>query len=399
MRRHLTLALSLVSVLLVIACRKATEPAALGPDPAASPADSPAPAAEDSEPSEHPGPNPTYEAYDGPLVAGDWSGVSLLDERGAVERVISDKPGHHPRWLEPGVSLVVLRHDKDLSLVEIDITSGVERTIARNLVGDSLECPKGSVYTLAEDYVGDHYTLEDFGESFTVQDDHQFLVSAESGVACVWLMDRNFNMHTAAVEAKVHLDDGAVDRRLLRANHCEPNPEWIDDDPLCTSLRLTVTNPSPNSKELEAMGPYQVRDGALWLRGRATNEPVAGPFPGHPNPEYPNYGEELIGLETFEPTSLSPSGRWAVLFGNGYWGDLYHMQWLLLDTQSGELFAITEPKWPAPLSHEALSRLEVDNDIVSESTKVWLSGDRLVMQTWLIIPGETVVEVPGDLAR
>lgn len=392
MRIHLGLTLSLLGLM---GCCKVSEPPVQEVRTPASPAAAPTPAAaeDEAEPSEGPTANPSYEAYDGPLVTSGWKGVLSLDASGEIERVISDKGGEHPRWLVPGESLVVLRRDKGLSLVEIEFASGAERVIARDLVGDALQCPEGSTYDL------DWASLEEFREELDVQDDWHLRVSAERGLACIWLMDRNFNMHSAAVEAKVHLDEGAVDRQLLRAMHCTPEPKWVDDDPACTSLRLLVEDSSPDSKELGAIGPHHVHDGAVWLRGQRNDELVAGPFPGHPNPEYPDDGDELLGLVTFEPASLSPSGRWAVLWGNSVWGDLLHSQWILLDTQSGEIFAVTEPKWPAPLSHEALSRLEVDNDIMPESTKVWLSGDRLVMGNWLIIPGEKVVELPGALAR
>jgi hypothetical protein len=323
-----------------------------------------------------------------------------LDDQGHPVETLTNREAIRPRWLVPGQSLLFLRQqDGRWQLVRLDLPSRAETVLVTDLVADGIDCPAPSS---APPPAADPDAVSNW---LDVHLDEDFQVGG--GLACVTFMDRNENMADVRMQAKVRLDDLTVERKLQISLHCEHEDEdagFSDGFPECDARELSFVVGAPVGPKTAAGGPYRVEEGRVLRRVDDHDELVAGPFPCIDDDGKPTTKDCPWGLPTFEPVSSSPSGRWVVLRGNYAEGDYIHSQWLLLDTHRGELFAIAEgtKAWPAPLTPAQLGALTYDtvvNGVVAETPMIWLAGDRLVIETRLILPGEAVVEMPGYLAR
>ncbi|MCA9705708.1 MAG: hypothetical protein KDK70_07665 [Myxococcales bacterium] len=376
----------------VVACRPEARSKAPSSGPAADPGSAKPSQADDSN-----------VPWSGPLVAGGAALVRLDDQGHPVETLTTGE-AIRPRWLVPGRSLLFLRHQgQQWQLVRLDLPARTETVLVADLVADGIACPGPPPAPRAPDPDADgDEGFDPLGE-LDVHVDWDFRVG--KGLACVTFMDRNENMADVRMQAKVRLDDHTVERKLEISLHCQHEDEdeaFSDAFPECDDVPLTVKG--LGSEEPSVIGPFRVEEGRVLRHVDGRDELVMGPFPCLDDEGKPSTEGCAWGLPTFGPESLSPSGRWVVLYGNHAEGDYMHAQWLLLDAHRGELFLIASDAkdWPAPLTPaqlEALTYEAVDNDVVGESPMLWLAGDRLVIETQLIRPGEAVVKLPGYLAR
>lgn len=390
MRAWVWLAMGLVACRSSAAPHQSAEPGPAAPASTATGSSAPPPAAEaEVEPL---GPEislktTSWYPYDGPLLVGGRSGLTLLDPKGEHPVVIRDRPCYFPRWLRPGETVLVLRSERDQpdqperwSMLEVDIRRRSERVLVPDLLASLTRCPDGSTEELG--------WLE-------IHSDEDFRVDAERGLACMIMMDRNLNMADFMVETKVGLISRVASTRVQFGVHCGQEVR-SSFDPDCESTTVRVGSPSLPRELLE---PYRVEQGALLRRTGDKDEVVAGPFPPLDDDGEPS-AQGLRGLASFGVHSVSPSGRWALLMGNEAEGDYFHYDWLLLDVQQGELYAITEAAWPDPLPGDELGTLDsLGNDIFAETTTLWISDDRLIVDERLVRPGEAVVDLPGMLVR
>jgi hypothetical protein len=167
-------------------------------------------------------------------------------------------------------------------------------------------------------------------------------------------------------------------------------------------------SPAPITADADAQHPYFIAKGALhrWrASGRA--ERVWGPF-AEPPPRRATMSELDpidVGLASFEPVALTASGRYLILLGNKSKGDVGHVQPLLLDRSTGDLFALPETMreaWPAPLEVDAIEQsgngqLESMWVLLDERPRILPERDRYALGDMLFEPGVGARPLPGRL--
>jgi hypothetical protein len=167
-------------------------------------------------------------------------------------------------------------------------------------------------------------------------------------------------------------------------------------------------SPAPIVVTADEQHPYYVGKGALHrAREKGRAERVWGPF-AKPPPREVGLSELDpidVGFDTFEPVALTASGRYLILLGNVFKGDVGHMQALLLDRSSGELFPIPEKPsevWPAPLDLDAIATIGDGNVetlwvTLDERPRMLPERDRFALADVLFEPRVGATKLPGRL--
>jgi hypothetical protein len=169
-------------------------------------------------------------------------------------------------------------------------------------------------------------------------------------------------------------------------------------------------SPAPFEVTADEQHPYYVDEGALHRhRANAANakaERVWGPFPKPPPREVTMSELDPIdsGFDTFEPVATTASGRYLILLGNLAKGDVAHLQALLLDRSTGDLFPIPQrpSDWPAPLELDAIATigegwLEALWVFFDERPRILPERDRFALGQLLLEPGVGAKRLPGRL--
>jgi hypothetical protein len=90
----------------------------------------------------------------------------------------------------------------------------------------------------------------------------------------------------------------------------------------------------------------------------------------------------------FAPVQLSPSGRWRLLVGHEEQGDLLHLDLLLLDRKTGQVFALKPGPWPGALGPAELKAYPQDFQTAEHDDERWLPhSDVLLVGDLVIVPG------------
>src|SRR5262249_10141111 len=149
--------------------------------------------------------------------------------------------------------------------------------------------------------------------ALAVQAREDIHLDADGAHLCVLLQDRNVNMMSFARSARVDLKTHKVeDRWTFWDSGCDGQPTGEAFD--CPEKE----KPKPEKKE----GTFPYRYEAHKLIG----------------PGAKNLG--AIGDFILDEAAASPSGRWVILAGNLEEGDYIHMNFLLLDRQTGEVLPL-----------------------------------------------------------
>lgn len=311
-----------------------TEPSNAPPKAAAGPTAAPAPNPPASAASAPPRPA----LPEGTLVVGGPDGIVELGLDGSVKRILTKTPASAPRFAPGGRDVLFLARDKhELRVVSRD---GRERVVA--------------TLPMRKECVSPEKTLSPHEES-------DFIVDPKKGVACLRLADRNANMMSIGVVARVELATGKAK----------------------TAVSLSLSEPCRAEKIAESLLDCE-------YGGEVNQNGKPAKTEGSRLPA--GYHEE----------SRSPSERWAVVTGNVQEGDYIHRDLYLFDTSAGRIYPVVKGNWPAPIPAEMLGKGGPDAtaDAVGESTIRWLGvADWLLVDNLLIAPGERVSELPGDLAR
>jgi hypothetical protein len=265
------------------------------------------------------------------IVAGE-GGIDEITLEGKTTRKLSRTPASRPRWLHPTGDVLFVVPSK-LELRRLSPATGKEEVIAR--------LPRGEACRSLQ--------------PLSVQEDMDFIIDMKRSVACLSLMDRNMNMMSLRLDARVNLTTHEVKSGV-------------------------VTDLSHNCKEdPKAQAIFDCS------RERFFNPPAPAPPPAG-----------LALPAGFHVESRSPSGRWLALGGEVIEGDYMHRKLLLLDSETRRVYPIVEGPWPRPLAPESPSDTV---DVVGESTIRWVQRvDALVVDMLLVKPGEQTVRLSGDVA-
>jgi hypothetical protein len=264
------------------------------------------------------------------LIVASEGGIDEVTLEGTTTRKLSRTPARRPRRLHPtGDVLFVVPSSLELRRLSPD--TGKEEVIAR--------LPRGETCRPLQ--------------PLSVQEDMDFVIDMKRSVACLSLMDRNMNMVSLQVNARVNLTTHEVKSAIVidLSHTCKEDPKA---HAIFDCSRETSSNP--------------------------------------PAPDPPG----LVLPAGFHVESRSPSGRWFVLGGEVTEGDYIHRKLLLLESETRRVYPIVEGPWPRPIAPES----PFDTvDVVSESTIRWIQRlDVLLVDMLLVKPGERTVRLAGDVA-
>jgi len=114
-----------------------------------------------------------------------------------------------------------------------------------------------------------------------------------------------------------------------------------------------------------------------------------------------------VSIEGYEVELTSPSGRWLLLGGDPEEGDYMYRRLVLLDRQSGELFALQSepgafPKALKPQGKRLRTPIRGAVRLQFEADVRWLGdsaeSELLVLGEVLVRPGERAFSIAGELA-
>ena len=264
------------------------------------------------------------------LIVASEGGIDEVTLEGTTTRKLSRTPASRPRRLPPtGDVLFVVPNSLELRRLSPD--TGKEEVIAR--------LPRGEACRPLQ--------------PLSVQEDTDFVIDMKRNVACLSLMDRNMNMVSLQVNARVNLTTHEVKSAVVidLSHTCKEDPK-----------------------------AHAIFD--------CSREPSFNP----PAPAPPG----LVLPAGFHVESRSPSERWLVLGGEVTEGDYIHRKLLLLDSETHRVYPIVEGPWPRPIAPGAAFDTV---DVVSESTIRWIQRlDVLLVDRLLVKPGERTVRLAGDIA-
>ena len=320
------------------------------------------------------------------LIVGSRRGLEAWHWDGSGKRVISRGPALHPRWLDEQ-SVLVVRPEVDGNLARgawlerIALDSG-ERTKVAAL-------PPFALADQIDSGADQQWSLD-------IQSANDFVVD-RSGSACVSLMDRNLNMMSAKLFARIDLSTGQVSRSfyLLDPGAMPPAlPDGVkagklEDGDDCSPRAIAIVPIAPARTLPFAFDRERIveaREGKRVVRARI-----------------PGYSVEAAGN--------SPSGRWTLLGGDLEAEDYVHRQLVLLDRATGDLFPIRPNggAWPAPLVASGnkspprfATPVKHTVQVVGESDVRWLSrapdAEILIVEGLVVSPGAGSFDVGGEIA-
>jgi hypothetical protein len=296
------------------------------------------------------------------IVAGD-KGVQEVRADGTVARVLSKTAAMRPRWAPDRRSIYFLTRGGLIRA--ITVANGAERTIAT--------LPKSfTICQGAPDYQPGHkFPIS----QLSPQEDDDFVIDASGDAACLDLKDRNVNMVNVDVALYVDFRNGRVQQQMTMPECGAPK---IAE---CTS---PLASPEPTPKP----APFDLDDKGRLVRRDGKKKIVV---------------VSAIGSGDFAPGLVSPSGQWMTITGNEETGDYIHRQLFLLDRMSGKIWPVRKDVKQPLTAAQILDpqREQIDTvDVVGESPIRWLANPELLLvDSLLVTPGKTAVELPGDIAR
>ncbi|MEY4509306.1 MAG: hypothetical protein RLZZ450_1428 [Pseudomonadota bacterium] len=356
------------------------------------------------------------------LIVADEAGLSAYLWDGSAKRTLSAGSTLHPRWFDtngvvalavdapaaPGATATPARSSRDLArgarLERISLVDGTRRVLAQlppfTCVGPAQ--PTGEARPGAGEPV-----------SLGVQTTSEFKVDALKQVACLDLMDRNTNMATLGMRVRVDLSTGKVMRWMtLGAEDCPLPGDVLPGVPADDDVCNTVLAGAPSSFDPSPEGALQPLEGR---EGSAHPDPAKSAetsFPFGFDDERVTQLDALgkpagkVTVEGYEVELASPSGRWLLLGGDPEEGDYMYRRLVLLDRQSGELFALqsTAGAFPKPLKVQgkrlrtpvrgaSLLQFEADVRWLGDSAE----SELLVLGDLLVRPGDRAFSVAGEL--
>ncbi len=334
---------------LIAACSKTSAPAA-PPDAAPIAAVTP-----DAPPP--PAPPPSRAALH---VAGKQGIVEIGADGTIGRKLVATEDASSPRYL-PGRKGIVYLAGADVHVLSLD--TGKDEKIATMPTQAKCHADSEEDITLA------------------VQDRDDVRLDADGTHLCVLLQDRNVNMMSFARSVRVDLKSHKVeDRWTAWDSNC--------DEKATGEVLDCPQREAPAAPKKDASFPYRYEEHKLI------------------GPEGKNLGG--IGDFVLDTAPPSPSGRWVILAGNLEEGDYIHMNLLLLDRQTGEVFPLggESGKWPKPLKKKELKKPTREalgdraGDFVGESARYFLDDNTLVMDNALLfLDQKKVVAIPGELAE
>jgi hypothetical protein len=307
---------------------------------------------------------PTIAHAENLIVAGE-AGVQEVALDGKVVRKLSPTPAKQPRFVPDHSAIVFLTR-----------TGGELHSVALDGSGEKKLASLPKHYTIcadAADYQKGHrFSVDDLN----VQEDGDFELDKSGKAACLSLKDRNVNMLNVDVQFHVDLTTGKVHHHIESPDGCPARAPL----PKCESPDRPERKPPPKLS-------YDIDNHKL-VRWDGDKETVVSE----------------IGPDDFEAGEVSPSGRWETINGNESQGDYIHRDLFLLDRKEGKIWPVRLGAAPKPLSPrqvKGIGKIKIKTaDSVGESTVRWLFGqDILQVDTLIVSPGVSAIELPGDLAR
>lgn len=343
------------------------------------------------------------------LIVADQAGLSAYQWDGSGKRTVSAGSTLHPRRFDAS-SVLALAVDsgRDLAggarLERISLLDGTRRVLAQL---PPFACGTPPVAPTPEGVPPPAAAQPGPGgvevATLDVQTTSEFKVDAAKQVACLDLMDRNTNLATLGMRVRVDLTSGKVMRWMtLGAEDCQLPADVLpgvpEDDDVCNAI-LQGAPPA-----LEARG-----DAAQ----SAPSAPLSTPYPFGFDDERVTQLDAAgkatakVSIEGYEVELASPSGRWLLLGGDSEEADYMYRRLVLLDRQSGELFALQGEPGPFPKALKAqgkrlrtpirgAARLQFEADVrwLGDSAE----SELLVLGELLVRPGERAFSVAGELA-
>jgi hypothetical protein len=352
--------------------------AAPGPSPGA-PATAPAPS----------------EAAPPELIVGSARGLEAWSTSGKLERLISPGPALHPRWLD-GDSIVVIAPRGERDLVDgAEIQRVVVRTGERETVA---VLPPFACAPPAEPLVTGEFPLQ-----LDIQDESDVDLDPAHPYLCLRLLDRNINMASLGVSARIDLRTHSVERWL-----------WVGEDVCTPPAAVQLGEPPEPCGTASGETSSGTRDETVGATAAATAYRFDMPdADGKVVERTPSGVKTVLRLGAdYSPEMPSPSGRWLVLGGDGVEGDYIYRSLVLLDRQDGHIYPIVTPQgpWPAPLAttgegarRRVRAPIHGTVQVTGESALSWLQPspgvELLVVEGTVLQPGVGGFAVDGQLAR
>jgi hypothetical protein len=332
----------------------------------------------------HPAPPVAVTLLDSELLIGSRRGLEIRSVEGQLKRLVSAGPALYPRWVDAGSVLVLVPAEGD------DLRAGGEL--------QQIQVDNGArthVATLPPFQCAPRPNMDEWVSalSVTLQDDDDFEVDSARGLACLRLLDRNINMSTILLDVRVDLRTHGVERWLsLGSPGCIP-PDGVQ-----------------SGEPPSACHSVPAASGA-----RSAPVPIARPFgleqEGEIQETTPHGVKLSVRIAGYVPESLSPSGRWLVLYGDLEEHDYIYRRLVLLDRSDGHVYPIIHPAgpWPAPLRPHGTepptipTPIEGTVQVVGESIIRWIgtseTSERLVVDGSLVIPARGTFALDGQVAR
>ncbi len=318
----------------------------------------------------------------GELIVGGRRGLEAWRADGTTHRLISSGAALHPRRFGRDYVLALRPlggYDdvRDGALLElIALANGARRELAQL---PAFHC------------VSERASAEVQPYRLDVEDEADFAVHPDRGVACLGMMDAGSNTAKVRVRARVDLSSGRVDR-------------W-----------LVVGEPECGAPEGVQSGD-PADDGVCWGQSAARDaqpDPAAYPFSFDEEhvrmPAAPRGGVKRR-VRGYQVEQSSPSGRWLLLAGDWTHRDIAYRRFVLLDRSDGSLYPVTgQPgAWPEPL--QAAQRSAFSTPIrqaapwTNETDVRWVGDspatELLVLNALVVRPGASAFELEdAALAR
>jgi hypothetical protein len=342
------------------------------------------------------------------VVATD-RGLTIYDAEGKLVRAYKGRPARTARYLAGRRAVVYLGGGLRGALGfqgvwRVDLVTGQETLVARMPVmrlvrGD----PPGA---------NDGAMQPDSDEGAWIEPPDRAL--------CLRLVDGEGDTTNVALSMRIDLATGKITRRLDLAleGHRFTQPPLVEDKrgkPLCKARQWR--DPSAPDQQLvaaRARYPFFIdKKGSLVEhRGAALRRLPLFHREESDRPTGPNVGDyetPLPGPVFTESGPYLPPGRWVLLAGNHFRGDLFHTQYLVMDRQSGAIYRLpndvrrTTP-WPRPIPLAKLQRmkpLELQGlDVAYGAGIQAVGGNGAVAVSWtLFVPGVRAIPLHGEVAQ
>jgi len=279
------------------------------------------------------------------ILAGE-QGVVEIDLTGKPLRTLSTTSARSPRWVGGRTKVAYLAGKDDVfdDLRIIDRSDGSDRRVA--MLPADPPCPR-------EAYAG----TDEVPPMMSLTNEDELWIDRTGAHACIVYADHEADLRTATRYMSVRFADAHIDARVSGHSEVCPLPDQ-DLPPACSS-------------------------------GRTPQEKVESPFPKR------------------EVESRSPSKRWLLVQAASELGDVLHRQFVLYDVDTKAIYPLPRDKpgaWPKAMKldlrkGEGDTLIEGLEDVGGSEAITWIGDHHLVIGRTLFVAGETIVELPGDVAQ